>query len=58
MSVVREFSSVGDSTSQLIAEIKQLSKSAREELVRAAKLPVVVIPLNHALAMKANLSTP
>ncbi len=52
------FSSGGDSTSQLIAEIKQLSKSGREELVRAAKLPVVVIPPNHALAMKANLSTP
>ncbi len=49
---------VGDSTLQLTAEIKKLSKSEREELVRAANLPVVVIPPNHAHAMKPNLSIP
>ncbi len=58
LSVVWELSSGGDSTSQLTAEIKQLSKCEREELVKAANLPVVAIPPNHALAMKENLSIP
>ena len=57
MSVVQEITSGGDSTAQLAAEIKSLSKSEREDLHQQACLPVV-IPPDHALAMKADLGIP
>lgn len=55
--VIREVTSGGDSTIQLRAEIQSLTENEREELLAQAKLPVV-IPTNHALAMKADLSIP
>jgi hypothetical protein len=54
---VREITSGGDTTAQLAAEIKALSKAEREELLQQAQLPVL-IPTNHALAMKADLGIP
>ncbi len=57
MSTIREMTSGGDSSSQLAAEIKHLSKEEREDLLSEASLPVT-IPPNHALAMKADLGIP
>ncbi len=57
METVREVASGGDSTSQLAAEVNYLSKSQREELLPQVQLPVV-IPADHALAMKADLAIP
>ena len=49
MNVVRDIASGGDSTTQLAAEIKSLSKAEREDLLQQACLPIV-IPPEHALA--------
>lgn len=57
LSAVRELTSGGDSTPQLAAEIRHLSKAEREDLLREVSLPVV-IPPSHALAMKADLEIP
>ena len=57
MNVVRDIASGGDSTTQLAAEIKSLSKAEREDLLQQACLPIV-IPPEHALAMKADLGIP
>ncbi len=57
LETVREVASGGDSTSQLAAEVNYLSKSQREELLQQVQLPVV-IPADHALAMKADLAIP
>ena len=53
MNVVCDIASGGDSTTQLAAKIKSLSKAEREQ----ACLPIV-IPPEHALAMKADLGIP
>lgn len=45
----------GDSLPQLQCEIRCLSKEERQQLLHGAGLPVV-IPTDHALAMKADLS--
>ena len=57
MNVVRDIASGGDSTTQLAAEIKSLSKAEREDLLQQTCLPIV-IPPEHALAMKADLGIP
>ena len=54
---IRSLSSGGDSTAQLRAEIKSLSKEEREELLQQAGLPVH-IPIDHSLAIKADLGIP
>ena len=54
---VRSIASGGDSTVQLQAEIKSLTKEERDELLYQAQLPIV-IPSDHALAMKADLGLP
>jgi len=54
---VRESISGNDSTFQLAAEVNHLTREQREELLQQAQLPLV-IPPNHALALKANLSIP
>lgn len=41
----------------MAAEIKALSKVERESLLHEAQLPIV-IPTEHALAMKADLALP
>ena len=43
--------------SQLQSEMRSLSKEEREEVLQSAHLPVVV-PTNHALALKADLALP
>ena len=40
-----------------MAEVNYLSRQQREELLQQAQLPLV-IPADHALALKANLSIP
>lgn len=57
ISRVRSIMSGGDTTVQLSAEIKSLEKEEREKLLEDAQLPVV-IPTDHALAMKADLGLP
>ena len=57
LETIREVTSGGDSTSQLAAEVNHLSKVQREELLQQVQLPLV-IPADHALAMKADLSIP
>jgi ribosomal protein L29 len=47
----------GDTSAQLRAEIKALSKEEREEVLKEAHLPIA-IPPDHALAMKADLALP
>ena len=54
---VREGASGNDSSFQFTAEINYLSREQREELLQQAQLPLV-IPADHALALKANLSIP
>jgi hypothetical protein len=54
---VRAITSGGDVQAQLAAELKCLTKAQREELLQEAQLPVV-IPTNHALAIKADLGIP
>ena len=55
LSSIREAVSGGNSTTQLQSEIRCLSKEERQQLLHKADLPVV-IPMDHALAMKADLS--
>ena len=57
ISRVRSIASGGNTTIQLEAEIKALTKGERDELLHQAQLPVV-IPTDHALAMKADLGLP
>jgi len=57
LSSIRELTSGGDSSSQLAAEVKALSKVEREALLHQASLPLV-IPPTHALAIKADLQMP
>ena len=57
LSAVREIASCGDSTSQLSAEVKALSKTERQDLLQQAQLPISV-PASDALAMKADLALP
>ncbi len=52
---VRDFVSGRDSNAQLAAEVTCLSKSQREELLKQVQLPLV-IPVDHSLAMKADLA--
>lgn len=54
---VRSSISGGDSSVQLQSELRSLSKEEREEVLREANLPVV-IPPDHALAIKADLALP
>ena len=54
---VRALTSEGDSSVQLQAEVRSLSKEQREELIGQAGLPIK-IPTDQALAMKADLSLP
>ena len=57
ISRVRTIASGGESSAQLKAEIRFLTTEQREELLQQAQLPVV-IPTDHALAMKADLALP
>lgn len=57
ISLVRSITSGGDSTAQMAAEVKALSKEERESILQEAQLPIF-IPTDHALAMKADLSLP
>lgn len=52
---VRSVTSGGDVAAQLASEVKSLSKAEREELLKEAQLPVI-IPTDHALAIKADLA--
>ena len=54
---VRSLSSGGETTSQLADEVKCLSREEREKILGEAQLPIV-IPTDHALALKADLSIP
>ena len=47
----------GESTTQMQSEIRCMSKEDRQELLKSAGLPVV-IPADHALYLKAELSLP
>ena len=57
ISRVRSIASGGDTTAQLEAEVKSLTKEERGELLQQVQLPVA-IPTDHALAMKADLGLP
>lgn len=57
LSAVRKIASGDDSNAQLQMEIKALTKSEREDLLKTAQLPITV-PANHALAIKADLAMP
>ena len=57
LSTVRKIASCGDSTSQLGAEIKAMSRVERQSILQQAQLPITV-PANDALAMKADLAMP
>ena len=57
LSAVRQIASGGDTSAQFAAEVKSLSQVEREDLLQQAQLPVV-IPADHALAMKADLGIP
>ena len=57
LSNIRSAVSGGEAISQLQSELGCLPKDEREQLLRGAGLPVV-IPTNHALALKADLSLP
>lgn len=54
---VRDMISGSDNSAQLAAEVNCLTQSQREELLQQAQLPLV-IPLDHTLAMKADLAIP
>lgn len=54
---VRSLTSGGDTTVQMAAEVKSLSKEEREKIILEAQLPII-IPTDHALALKADLSIP
>ncbi len=58
LETVREVTSGGDGTSQLAAEVNCLTKVQREELLQQVQLLPLAIPVDHALAMKADLSIP
>ena len=49
--------SVVETTWQLASEIRSLTTAEREELLQDVQLPMV-IPTEHALAMKADLEIP
>ena len=53
----RESISGGASVVQLQSEIRCLSKEDRQEILKGANLPII-IPTEHVLAMKADLSLP
>lgn len=57
MDIVRGVVSCGDSTSQIQAELKTLTKPEREEILRNARLSLE-IPAEQGLAMKADLGLP
>ena len=57
LSQVRSVVSGGDTRAQFQAEIKSLSNEERKELLGQVGLPVI-IPTDHALAMKADLALP
>ena len=54
---VRSITSGGEALVQLASEIKSLNKEDREGLLLEAQLPIV-IPVDHALSMKADLGIP
>ena len=57
LSAVRQIASGGDTSAQFAVEVKSLSRVEREDPLQQAQLPVV-IPADHALAMKADLGIP
>ncbi len=57
ISRVRSITSGGDTTAQMVAEYKSLSKEERAKVLQEAGLPIT-IPTDHSLALKANLSIP
>ena len=57
ISRIHKVTSGGESPAPFQAEIRSLSKEQREQLLQQAQLPVV-IPTDHALDMKADLSLP
>ena len=54
---VRSITSAGDSSAQLAAEVKALSREDREKILGDIRLPIL-IPADFALALKADLSIP
>lgn len=57
ISSLRDAVSGGEPVEQLKSEIRCLSQEERQELLKTAGLPVV-IPPDHALAIKAEVSLP
>ena len=55
LSQLREVISGGESTAQMQSDLSRMTKAEREEVLRGAQLPVV-IPTEHALALKADLA--
>ena len=54
---VRNVVSGADTVEQLQSEVRCLSNDQRKEVLKGAKLPII-IPPDHALAMKADLAIP
>ncbi len=57
LSLARRYISGGDESVQLQSELKCLTREERERVLADAHLPIV-IPVNHSLAMKADLALP
>lgn len=57
LSAARIYMSGGDDSVQLQSELKTLTREQREKVLENANLPVV-IPVEHSLAMKADLALP
>ena len=57
LAVARSYINGGDESVQLQSQLKILTQEEREKVLADAHLPIV-IPVNHALAMKADLALP
>ena len=57
LSMARSYMSGGDDSVQLQSELKCLTREERESVLAGANLPIV-IPVDHSLAMKADLALP
>ena len=57
LSLARSYMSGGDDSVQLQSELKCLTQEERKKVLADAHLPIA-IPINHSLAMKADLALP
>ena len=57
LSQLRKVISGGETSTQFQSELRCLTRAEREDVLKDAHLPVV-IPAEHALALKANLALP